>query len=112
MKAVKGNREYTVTQSELEGYRAQGFDIFDNDGEVIAYAKNKTIPYEEYIKVVNELEGLKTMTAEGIEQKELTNMETMTAEDLILYAESNGINIGNATSKEGILKKIKAAQGE
>ncbi len=118
MKAVKGNREYIVTQPELEGYRAQGFDISDDDGNVIAYAKNKTVPYEEYVKVVNELEGLKNMaaavTAKESEQEEekATDIEFMTAEDLIVYAESNGINVGNATSREGILKKIRAAQGE
>ena len=118
MKATKGNREYTITQAELEGYRAQGFDISDDNGNVIAYAKNKTVSYEKYVKVVNELKELKNMTTgvtakeRGQEEEKLTNIEFMTVEDLIAYAESNGINVGNATSREGILKKIRAAQGE
>lgn len=115
MIAVKGNREYTITQPEQEGYRAQGFDIFDDCGNVVAYAKNKTVAYEDYAKVVKELEGLKNkISEESTEENEqvFTELETMTVEELILYAEANGINIGNATSKEGVLKKIRAAQGE
>lgn len=115
MKAVRGNREYTITQPEQEGYRAQGFDILDDSGNVIAYAKNKTVPYEEYVKVVEELKNLKNKIAEDSSKENeqiLTELESMTVEELILYAEEKGINIGNATTKEGVLKKIRAVQGE
>ena len=37
-------------------------------------------------------------------------LEEKTAEELTEYAKENGIDIGLATSAEGILKKIRAAQ--
>lgn len=40
---------------------------------------------------------------------EEVNLEEMTAEELKAYAEENGIDIGKATSQEGILKKIEEA---
>jgi|LDZT01.1.fsa_nt_gi hypothetical protein len=40
---------------------------------------------------------------------EEVKLEEMTAEELKAYAEENGIDIGKATSQEGILKKIEEA---
>lgn len=40
---------------------------------------------------------------------EVISLEEMTAEELKAYAEENGIDIGKATSQEGILKKIQEA---
>lgn len=37
-------------------------------------------------------------------------LKDMTVEQLKAYAEENNIDIGNATSKEGIMKKIEAAE--
>ncbi len=54
MKAVKGNREYNITEAEKTGYVNSGFDIVEN-GKVIAYGKGKTVPYEEYEKLKKEL---------------------------------------------------------
>lgn len=39
-------------------------------------------------------------------------LEDMNAEELKLYAEENGIDIGNSTSVKGILKKIKDGDSE
>ena len=38
------------------------------------------------------------------------NLEDMTTEELKVYAEDNGIDIGRATSQDGILKKILEAK--
>jgi hypothetical protein len=40
---------------------------------------------------------------------ELIELDALTAEELIKFAEINSIDIGKATSKEGILKKIAEA---
>lgn len=40
------------------------------------------------------------------------NLESMSVEELTQYAEDNRIDIGKATSKEGILKKIFDATNE
>lgn len=59
MKAVKENREYTISETEKDYYNAKSFDILDDSGEVIAYGKGKTVSYDEYARVVKELEALK-----------------------------------------------------
>ena len=59
MKAVKNNREYTITEAEKDFYQKQGFDIIGDDGKVVQYGAGKTVPYDQYKKVVDELESLK-----------------------------------------------------
>lgn len=62
MRAVKGNREYTIDETQKKGYQDAGFDIIDDDGNVIAYGRGKTVPYEEYAAVRKELDELKAGT--------------------------------------------------
>ncbi len=59
MKAVKENRVYTISGTEQDYYNAKGFDIMDDNGEVIAYGRGKTVSYEEYARIVKELKELK-----------------------------------------------------
>lgn len=59
MKAVKANKEYSITEAEKKGYIDQGFDIINDDGTMLAYGRGKTVPYDEYMKLVKELEELK-----------------------------------------------------
>lgn len=59
MTAEKDNKVYTIDESMKDHYMAEGYDIKDDDGNVIAYGKGKTVSYEEYQKVVQELEALK-----------------------------------------------------
>lgn len=106
MKALKGNKVYTISESEKAHYVALGFDIQDDEGNVIAYGQGKTVPYEKYAEVVQELDGLKE--AKG----NVSELDSMSLEKLKVYAEANGIDLGQATSRDGILKKIKAAQKE
>lgn len=58
MKAVKGNKVYTIDESEKARYIAMGYDITDGK-EVIAYGKGKTVAYDKYVAVVKEKEILK-----------------------------------------------------
>lgn len=59
MIAVKGNRTYQISAAEQAARQAEGFDIYDDEGKLIAYSKLKTVPYEQYAAVVAELEALK-----------------------------------------------------
>lgn len=102
MKAVKANKEYTIAEQEQERYIAEGYDIADNEGNIIAYGKGKTVPYEKYKEVLDELNRLKN--------KNDVDLTAMTVEELTAYAKDNGIDIGQATTQEGILKKIKAVK--
>lgn len=65
MKAIKANKEYSITEQEKERYQKEGFDILDETGKVIAYGKGRTVPYERYMKVVEELDALKKKKTES-----------------------------------------------
>lgn len=103
MKAVKANKEYSITESEKKGYIDQGFDIIGGEGKVIAYGRGKTVYYDEYMRVVKELEELKATLGTDDE------LDGKTLEELKVYAEEKGIDLGQASTKEGILKKIRTA---
>ena len=104
MKAVKANKEYTIAEQEQKRYIADGYDIVDDKGNIIAYGRGKTVPYEKYKKVLDELNALKAEKAETVD------LTAMTVEELIAYAKDNNIDTGQATSQECILKKIKASR--
>lgn len=108
MTAEKDNKVYTISENEREQYEVDGFDIRDDSGKVISYGKRKTVPYEEYRKVVNELQALKASGS----VPEPDPFSQMTVEELKTFAEENDISIGNASSQSGIAKKIREALGE
>lgn len=58
MRAVKGNKEYTIDESQTKFYQDSGFDIVE-DGKIIAYGRGKTVPYGEYVALKEENEALK-----------------------------------------------------
>ncbi len=50
MKAVKGNKVYTVDEVSKKDYLAQGYDITDDNFNVIERSPSATVPYREYEK--------------------------------------------------------------
>jgi len=105
MKAIKGNKVYAIDETQKKFYVDQGYDIKGDDGTIITYGKGKTVPYEQYAAVAEELKELKASGGK-------TDLSTMTVEELTTYAAGNGIDIGQSTSQPGILKKIKEAEKE
>lgn len=63
MKARKENKVYVVDKVTKDRYVKAGYDIYDDNGKIIEYGKNKTVSYEEYEKVKKELEELKNEKA-------------------------------------------------
>lgn len=59
MIAVKGNRSYQISAAEQAARQAAGYDIYDDEGKIIAYSKLKTVPYEQYAALSEELEKCK-----------------------------------------------------
>ena len=55
MKAVKANRVYTITEAEQKRFISEGYDIYDDGGNCIAYGAGKTVPYGKFRKVVDQL---------------------------------------------------------
>ena len=63
---------------------------------------------QEYISQGYEL--ISSDVSDSGELKE-TDLKEMTVEELLSYAATNNIDVGKATSKEGILSKINTAKG-
>lgn len=74
MRAVKRNKQYAITERDIPFYTAAGYDVVDDDGAVVEYARNKMIPYGEYVKA---LASIETLRAEN---------ETLRAENAALRA--------------------------
>lgn len=70
MIAVKGNKEYTIEQSQQKFYQDSGYDTKDDSGKIVAYGKGKTIPYGDYMKVAEDLETLKAQHAKVVKELE------------------------------------------
>ena len=59
MTAEKGNKVYDIDVTQKDRYQADGYDIRDDAGKIVAYGKGKTVPYEQYVKLKTELEKVK-----------------------------------------------------
>ncbi|MDK0630289.1 hypothetical protein P5E75_09525 [Clostridium perfringens] len=60
MKAIRKNKVYTINETEKSYYIAQGYDILDDEGEIISYGAGKSVSYEEYRKVKDRLDLLES----------------------------------------------------
>lgn len=78
MRAVKGNKEYTIDETQKKGYQDGGFDILDDDGNVVAYGRGKTVPYDDYMKAVKEIGRLQELVAERSIENEALKAEVET----------------------------------
>lgn len=78
----------------------------------VGYTDNKIL-LEWFIdkgyRVIDENE-VKQILLDNTEKEEIDQLEEMTTEELMLYAEEVGVDIGKTKTKEGILKKIKEAE--
>ena len=59
MKATKGNKVYTIDQTQQERYVKEGFDILDDSGKLVRHGAGKAVPYDKFQTVVNENTALK-----------------------------------------------------
>lgn len=101
MKAKKENKVYQLnTDAEKERYLNQGFDIYDDDGEIIEHSPLKKVSYSELEAVKKELQKLKESKAENAaDDSEVLKIVTA-------YAAEHQIELGKATTIKGIIKKI------
>lgn len=106
MTAKKDNKVYTISEMAMESYLAMGYDIFDEEGKLLKRSSKATVPYSEYEKVVKERDELKSQ----LEKVKGDKYSSMEIEELKAYAAEHNIDLGNATSRDGIIKKIKSAE--
>ena len=62
--AVKGNREIPINnEAEKDALVKQGYDIVDENGNLLIAGRGKTVPYEQFSAVQAENEALKKENA-------------------------------------------------
>lgn len=77
IKAIKGNKSYTVNnEQERKTYKAQGFDIYEND-KLVENGIGKTVTLEAYNALKDENDKLKKKNAKL--DKELKELKGGTA---------------------------------
>lgn len=64
MFAVKGNKQYTIESREKDAFIADGFDILDENGNLIAEGAGKQIPVAALKAVQAENKKLKAENAQ------------------------------------------------
>lgn len=99
MKATKGNKVYEVTEEQKQFYIDCGYDILDDEGNVVAYGKGKTVPYEQYAKL-----------KEGLEEQNEKSNDAALVTVLQEYCKYKQIDIGKAATVSKIMKKIEEAK--
>ena len=50
MTAEKDNKVYSIDEGQMAAYQVAGYDIYGDDGKVIAYGAGKTVAYEDYMR--------------------------------------------------------------
>lgn len=111
MRAVKGNKAYTVTDTEKESYKKQGYDIIDDDGKVVENGVGKSVSYEKYKELEVKYTDLQNTHAALENDYEELKISNMTVDQLKAYATDRKVDLGDATTKEAILAKFKEALG-
>lgn len=98
MKAVKGNKEYSIDDTQKKHYQDAGYDILNDSGDTIAYGRGKTVPYDDYAALKKELDELRA--ASGTDNQDIIDI-------LTAFAHEHSIDLGKCSTVNGIVKKIK-----
>lgn len=59
LKAVKANKEYSISEEMKQRYLDDGYDICDEKGNIIEYSPKKKIEYSKYAILLEENKKLK-----------------------------------------------------
>ena len=70
MRAKKSNKSYAIEPSEAKKFQAQGYDIYSDEGELIACGAGKMVPAEMYLALLKE----KTELEKLLEEKNSKNV--------------------------------------
>ncbi len=113
MRAKKDNKVYRIDPDSKKRYMDEGYDIYDDDGQLIQHSPLKKIPLSEHERVVGEIkaanESLSTKVKE-LEAAAADKDDQDTLDILKSFASEHGVSLGKAASVAGVVKKIKEHQ--
>mgnify|MGYP003083019277 FL=1 len=75
MKAIKDNKEYTVTNESKQHYIDTGFDIVDENGEIIDYGRGKMVSLEEHNQALERIKELEAQLKSSAKQEDKPEKE-------------------------------------
>jgi len=75
VKAIKDNKEYTVTNESKQHYIDTGFDIVDDNGDIIEYGRGKTVSLEDHNKALERIKELEVKLKASAKQESKTDKE-------------------------------------
>lgn len=113
MKAKKDNKIYRIVETQKKRYLAEGYDIYDDEGNLLEYSPLKKAEYSKYVAVVKENEQLKSVIKEleasdSPKEKPLAKMDKG---ELMAKAIELGIEATEDMKKTDIVTLIEEAQG-
>ena len=112
LEARKENKVYKIDETQKKRYLNEGFDIYDENGEIVEHTPKKMIKYSEHLKQMKEVVTEKDAQIVALmEEKKEVEVNDVTAL-LKDYAEKKAVDLGSATTAKGILDKILEAEKE
>lgn len=113
MKAKKDNKIYRIVESQKKRYLADGYDIFDDEGNLLEYSPLKKIEYNKYVKVVHENKELKAKIAEleATAPPKEKPLSKMNKSELTAKARELGLEVTEDMTIDMIVALIKENQG-
>lgn len=110
MRAKKDNKVYRIDPDSKKRYMNEGYDIYDDDGNLLQYSPLKKIPLSEHESRMKELRSANEALSEKIkelEAAELGKNDQDTLDILTAFANEHNISLGKASTVAGVVKKIK-----
>ena len=116
MRARKENKVYQVaTDAEKQRYLKAGYDIYDDNGNIVEHSPLKKVAYAELDKEKQQNAALKE-ELEALREENAALKETADDAEVIsiltAYANEHEIDIVSTNSTSGIVQKIKEAEGK
>ena len=75
MKAIKDNKEYTVTNESKQHYIDTGFDIVDENGDIIEYGRGKMVSLEAHNQALERIKELEAQLKSSTKQEDKSEKE-------------------------------------
>jgi len=88
MVARKENKEYKIQPSEVNGFIARGFDIYENN-KLVKYGADKKISYAEYDIAIKKIEELESKVLNNTEVSELKTKLDVVSKELKVSNDKN-----------------------